>query len=157
MVRRKQARRLGALVHGRYMRTGDTEVTDTGPVAPRSLLDPSEIGLLVRALLEWGGPAHSSDQLARGMGFAGTDDLLEQGRSFRQDLKNDVPIEGVDWARILLATEIVFVSDLMGSGTDWSTTTGLSDEETVKALRGIQRKLGNVLRPYYGQTPVPLR
>lgn len=109
--------------------------------------------MLVRALLEWGGPGHASDELARGMGFSGAEDLLEQGRSFRQALRNDVPIEGVDWARILLATEIVFASDLMGSGTEWSTTTGLTDEETIKALRGIQRKLGGVLRPYYGRTP----
>ena len=128
-------------------------MTDAGPVAPRSLLEPSEIDVLVRALLEWGGPAHASDELARGMGFAGDEDLLERGRSFRQDLRNDVPIEGADWARILLATEIVFASDVMGSGTEWSTTTGLTDEETIKALRGIQRKLGGVLRPYYGRTP----
>ncbi|GHH71087.1 hypothetical protein [Promicromonospora soli] len=131
-------------------------MTDAGSVAPRSLLEPTEIDLLVRALLEWGGPAHASDQLARGMGFDGVDDLLERCRSFRRDLKDDVPIAGADWARILLATEIVFASDLMGSGTDWSTTTGLTDEETVKALRGVQRKLGEVLRPYYGQTP-PVR
>jgi hypothetical protein len=109
--------------------------------------------MLVRGLLEWGGPAHASDELARGMGFAGAEDLLERGRLFRQDLRNDVPIEAVDWARILLAAEIVFASDLMGSGTEWSTTTGLTDEETIKALRGIQRKLAGVLRPHYGRTP----
>lgn len=128
-------------------------MTDSGAVAPRSLLEPSEVELLVRALLEWGGPAHASDELARGMGFAGADGLLEQGRSFRNDLKNDVPIGGADWARILLATEIVFASDVMGSGTEWRTTTGMTDEETIKLLRGIQRKLGGVLRPYYGRTP----
>jgi hypothetical protein len=62
-------------------------------------------------------------------------------------------IAGADWARILLATEIVFASDLMGSGTEWRTTTGMTDEETINLLRGIQRKLGGVLRPYYGRTP----
>jgi hypothetical protein len=128
-------------------------VTDAGPVAPRNLLEPDEIDLLVRALLEWGGPGHASDELARGMGFTGSDDLLERGRSFRRDLESDSPIEGADWARILLATEIVFASDLMGSGTEWRTTTGMTDGETITLLRGIQRKLGEVLRPYYGRTP----
>ncbi|WP_275005050.1 hypothetical protein [Promicromonospora iranensis] len=131
-------------------------MTEARLFAPRDLLEPNEIDMLVRALLEWGGPAHASDELARGMGFAGAEDLLERGRSFRQDLRGNEPIRDVDWARILLATEIVFVSDLMGSGTDWSTTTGLTDDETVKLLRGVQRKLGNVLRPFYGRTPTNL-
>lgn len=128
-------------------------MTDSGPVTPRDLLEQSEVELLVRALLEWGGPAHASDELARGMGFAGTDDLMDKVRAFRQALRDDDPIDGVDWARILLAVEIAFASDLMGSGTEWRTTTGMSDEETVVALRSIQRKLGRVLRPYYGKTP----
>lgn len=135
---------------------GDAGMTEAGLFAPRSLLEPSEIDMLVRALLEWGGPAHVSDELARGMGFAGAEDLLERGRSFRQDLRNNELIRDADWARILLAAEIVFASDLMGSGTDWSTTTGLTDDETVKLLRGVQRKLGNVLRPFYGRTPTNL-
>jgi hypothetical protein len=48
-----------------------------------------------------------------------------------------------DWRRTLLATEIVFISDVVGAGTDWEVTTGLSDEETIKVLRAIQRKVGN--------------
>ena len=128
-------------------------MTDSGPVAPRDLLEQSEVELLVRALLEWGGPAHASDELARGMGFTGTDDLMDRGRAFRQALRSDDPIDGVDWARILLAAEIAFASDLMGSGTEWRTTTGMADDETVAALRSIQRQLGGVLLPYYSKTP----
>ncbi|MFD8782806.1 hypothetical protein [Kitasatospora sp. NPDC059599] len=59
----------------------------------------------------------------------------------------------MDWARILLAAEIVFVSDLVGSGTEWSTTTGFADEATIRMLRSIQRKLGGIVRPYYGTSP----
>ena len=44
-------------------------------------------------------------------------------------------------------------SDLVGSGTDWRTTTGMDDDETIRLLRTIQRKLGPVVRPYYGTTP----
>ena len=47
----------------------------------------------------------------------------------------------VDWARTILATEIVFASNLLGSGCDWSITTGFSDAETLKSLREIQTKV----------------
>jgi hypothetical protein len=50
-----------------------------------------------------------------------------------------------DWRRTLLATEIVFASDVVGAGTDWPVTTGLSDQETVAALRAIQKKIGRAL------------
>jgi hypothetical protein len=33
------------------------------------------------------------------------------------------------------------VSDVLGSGVEWSTTTGLSDALTIRRLRGIQRKV----------------
>ncbi|MFD4538050.1 hypothetical protein ACFWNL_37130 [Kitasatospora sp. NPDC058397] len=121
--------------------------------AARSLLDQGEIELLERALLEWGGPAWCSDRLAAGMGFENVQDLLDQCRRLRAALKDDSPIAPADWARILLAVEIVFVSDLMGTGVEWSTTTGLSDESTIRALRSIQRKLASTVRPYYGKTP----
>jgi hypothetical protein len=42
---------------------------------------------------------------------------------------------------VLLATEISFSSNLIGSGHDWMFTTGLSDEETLSALRRIQKKV----------------
>lgn len=121
--------------------------------AGSGLLAQDEINLLRRALAEWGGPAHCSDQLAVGMGFADQRDLLDQCRRLRSALSDDMPLTQVDWARVLLAAEIVFASDLMGSGIDWSITTGLSDESTIRTLRSIQRKLGGTIRPYYGRTP----
>lgn len=47
----------------------------------------------------------------------------------------------VDWVRTLLATEIVFASDVVGSGLDWPITSGLPDEETMHLLRSVQRKI----------------
>jgi hypothetical protein len=85
------------------------------------------------------------------MGFVDQRDLLAQCRRLRSALSDDMPLTQVDWARVLLATEIVFVSDLMGSGVEWPTTTGLSDESTI---RTIQRNLGRTIRPYYGRSPV---
>ncbi|WP_377273649.1 hypothetical protein [Peterkaempfera sp. SMS 1(5)a] len=71
----------------------------------------------------------------------------------RVALGDDVPLKAVDWARALLATEIVFVSDLAGSGVEWSTTTGLTDEATIRTLRSIQRKLAGTVSSYYGKRP----
>jgi hypothetical protein len=52
------------------------------------------------------------------------------------------PLSPIDWLRTLLATEIVFASDVVGSGIDWSSTTGLTDEHTIQVLRTVQRKIG---------------
>jgi hypothetical protein len=122
-------------------------------VAPSALLAPDEIALLGRSLAEWGGPARCSDQLAVGMGFADMSALLDRSRTLRHALRDDVPLAPADWARTLLAAEIVFVSDLAGSGVEWSTTTGLTDEATIRTLRSIQRKLAKVVRRYYGKHP----
>jgi len=122
-------------------------------VSAGELLAEDEIALLRRALLEWGGPARCSDQLAVGMGFASLQDLLDQCRRLRVALADDVPLTPVDWARTLLATEIVFVSDLAGTGFEWRTTTGFDDEQTIRTLRSIQRKLAKTVRQYYGRVP----
>ena len=47
----------------------------------------------------------------------------------------------IDARRVLLATEIVFASDVIGAGVEWETVTGLSDVDTIRLLRGLQRKL----------------
>ena len=46
-----------------------------------------------------------------------------------------------DWRRVLLAVEVAFVSDVIGSGLDWRFTSGFSDAETIDVVRGLQRKL----------------
>jgi hypothetical protein len=122
-------------------------------VRPSELLTDSEVRLLRRALGEWGGSARCSDQLAFGMGFSDARDLLDQCRILSRALGDDDPIKPVNWARTLLAAEIVFVSDLAGSGVEWQTTTGLSDEATLPILRAIQRKLARTVSAYYGKRP----
>ncbi|MFG2552989.1 hypothetical protein [Streptomyces sp. NPDC048581] len=117
------------------------------------LLTEDEVAWLRRALLEWGGPARCGDELAIGMGFEGMQDLLDQCGRLRSALGNGIPVAPVDWARVLLAAEIVFVSDLAGSGYEWSTTTGFSDESSIRILRAIQRKLARVVRPYFAKRP----
>ncbi|MGC5167633.1 hypothetical protein [Luteimicrobium sp. DT211] len=117
---------------------------------PSSLLDPAEVELLRRALGEWGGPARASDDLARAMGFADASSMLRECDVFEDALREDAPLSSRDWARVLVSTEIVFASDLYGSGTEWQTTTGRDDAETIRALRVVQRKLGSVLSGHYG-------
>jgi hypothetical protein len=50
-------------------------------------------------------------------------------------------IEASGWRQVLLAVEVVFASDVVGSGLDWRITSGISDEESIAILRGLQRKL----------------
>ncbi|GAA2398808.1 hypothetical protein Cme02nite_07620 [Catellatospora methionotrophica] len=104
-------------------------------------LTDAERDLLVRGLGEWGGPAHATGALAVAIGFRGVEDMHEQVRRIGASLHAGQPLSRWDWRRALIATEIVFVSDIFGSGFEWSTTTGLSDEETVRTLRGLQYKL----------------
>ncbi|MEU4888821.1 MULTISPECIES: hypothetical protein [Streptomyces] len=120
-------------------------------MAAHELLTTDELGLLRRGLLEWAGPARCSDELAFGMGFNGMQDMIDQCRRLRAALGDGTPLAAADWARILLATEIVFVSDLAGSGVEWSTTTGFSDASTIRTLRAVQRKLAGAVGPYYGK------
>ena len=105
------------------------------------------------ALGEWLGPARCSDEMAYAMGFADAAGLVEETRRLSRAIKADEPIAPADWARILQSTEVVFVSDLAGSGYEWSATTGWSDEGTVRLLRGLQRQLRKVIKPYYGKRP----
>lgn len=109
-------------------------------------LSDQECYVLQRGLREWGGPAHSTDELARAMGFADVTDLLNKGRHLAAAIKNREPLTGHNWRRTLTATEIAFVSDVYGSGWDWSITSGLSDETTIRLLRAIQRKIAVALR-----------
>ncbi|GAA3334482.1 hypothetical protein HP467_00430 [Curtobacterium albidum] len=53
--------------------------------------------------------------------------------------------------RTLLATELVFVSDVVGSGTDWETTTGIRDADALRLLRSLQRKIVSAPRVLPGE------
>jgi hypothetical protein len=108
-------------------------------------LTDGERVLLDRGLFVWGGPARCTEGLAVAMGFEDVDDLLHRdGQRIRQDLSDRRALSPRDWARALLATEIVFASNVAGAGLDWSSATGLSDEETIALLRALQRKVPSV-------------
>jgi hypothetical protein len=109
-------------------------------------LTEMERSILASGLLEWGGPASPTDDLARVLGFDDVRALYDQGRALAMSLRAGEPLTPADWRRALLATELAFASDVLGSGVDWSTTTGWRDDETIGYLRNIQRKLAPIAR-----------
>lgn len=135
----------------------DSKVTEVGScrggrklgsrTRPSDLLDEDEIYVIRRSLLEWGGPAWCTEEYALAMGFETFERLCSNCVELSRKLESDEPLESVEWARSLLAAEVVFVSTVMGSGLDWRTTTGLSDEWTLKSIRKVQRKLSKIIVP----------
>ena len=118
-------------------------------------LDEDERDLLRCGLVEWGGPARCSEELAIAMGFLRFDDLLAEAKRIWAQLERREPLSRWDWTRALLATEIVFVSNVLGSGTDWPITTGWKDERTITTLRGLQTKIGRARAMTYVGTRPP--
>ncbi|MEN0067351.1 MAG: hypothetical protein AAGA48_34795 [Myxococcota bacterium] len=114
-------------------------------------LDEVERELLQRGLWEWSGPAKPTEELALAMGFDSVAALHAEADRLSILLEADAPMALDDWMRALLATEIVFVSNTVGSGRDWVHTTGWSDAETLEMLRTIQSKLTRHLRPIIGR------
>ena len=104
--------------------------------------------MLDRGLVEWGGPARCTEQMAVALGFDSVADLLEEGYRIADDISNERPLTRRDWTRALLATGVVFASSVLGSGYEWETTTDLDDATTLATLREIQSRLaGVIIRP----------
>lgn len=89
--------------------------------------------VLRQGLLQWGGPAYCTEELAVAMGFASISNLFTDGDRIRTALEDSHPMKHIDWGRALLATEIVFISNAVGAGLDWEIVTGISDSETLKS------------------------
>jgi hypothetical protein len=104
-------------------------------------LDETQRQFLRAALLDWGGPARPTDELAAAMGFRSAETLSSEARELWTRIEGGGALTTDDWRRTLLAVEIVFVSDVVGSGLDWRFTSGMSDEESIRVLRGLQRTL----------------
>ena len=104
-------------------------------------LTKDERTILEWGLIEWGGPASPTDEIARLLGFTDVRTLHEEGRKIADAVRSGEALTPSDWRRALLSTELVFASELVGSGSDWSITVGFSDEKTIRLLRSVQRKL----------------
>lgn len=65
--------------------------------------------ILFRAgVLDWGGPANCTDELAREMGFTTVADLLMEGHRQSEVLKFNGPLSLIDWRRYVVAAETCF-------------------------------------------------
>lgn len=104
-------------------------------------LSEDERSMLRWGLLDWGGPASPTDDLARVMGFESVADLYVQARRIAESVSINEGLSRRDWTRALVATEFVWASDVFGSGLDSIHTWGFSDAEGVAILRSVQRKL----------------
>jgi hypothetical protein len=121
--------------------TGDADLIDVD-------LASSERRLLRYGITEWGGPAHCTEEMAVAIGFVSVRDLFDNRDRLVRAIGGGDPLTSRDWRRVLLSTEVVFASDVVGSGIDWRSTTGLSDEDTIVLLRSVQRKvLSRIARP----------
>lgn len=134
----------------------DARPWDDDPSVPVQFrLSGEERRVLRAGLIEWGGPANCTDELAVAMGFQSLPDLFTEGGRIGDAIIEGRPLSRTDWTRALLATEIVFVSNVMGSGWDWPITTGFDDESTINILRSLQRKIvtGGVVGVTLGTRP----
>jgi hypothetical protein len=104
-------------------------------------LSPDEQQVLIRGVLEWGGSAQPTEEIALAMGFSGIVDLYDRRAYFLDALYESRALSRVDWVRVLLMTEVSFSSNVLGSGRDWTIVTGISDARTIELLRQIQSKI----------------
>lgn len=109
-------------------------------------LDEDEREVLAHGLTEWGGPARCTEALAVAMDFGSIASLFEHVVRLRPLLRTGQPLTARDWRRVLISAEIVFASDVFGSGWDWQSTTGFRDDETIRLLRSLQRKIARAAR-----------
>jgi hypothetical protein len=105
------------------------------------VLDDGERQFLRAALLDWSGPARPTDELAAAMGFSSAESLSGEAWALWGRIEAGETLTTDDWRQVLLAVEIVFVSDVVGSGLDFRITSGIPDEEAIKILRSLQRRL----------------
>lgn len=104
-------------------------------------LTPDEREILASGLNEWEGPALCTEELAVAMGFDGTIGLLSEAGRIGNAIRDSEALSQRDWVRALLATEIAFVSDVVGSGHDWSITVGVADGRSIELIRTAQNKI----------------
>lgn len=73
--------------------------------------------------------------------FAVVDHAVEH---LDESLAGRRPMTPRDWLRVIQATELVFPSDSVGAGVEWSVTR-FTDGETVGLLRSIQEKFASAV------------
>ena len=75
------------------------------------------------------------------MGFAGLQDFFRESERILARVKAGLPLTIRDWSRALFATELIFASDLLGTGSEWTVIQGGDDGDWMWVLRRLQAKL----------------
>jgi hypothetical protein len=126
-------------------------VTHDGEVVSLELSE-DERRMLFYGLIDWGGPASDCPEpLAVALGFENTDDLAIDGRRIADDIYDSRAVSDRDWTRALFAAEIIFASDLLGTGSEWTTIHGGDDAYWLEVLRGLQQKIPGSRRHLGGE------
>ena len=95
----------------------------------------------------WGGPATMTDEIARTLWFPSAVEFDADRDRLMSGIEEGVALTSLDWHRALAATELVFISWVLGAGGDWYIVSGLDEHVTLDRIRSIQAKLAWV-RPW---------
>lgn len=104
-------------------------------------LDDDERLTLIIGLNDWGGPAHPTDAIATLLRYDGVSEMLHDLTRLKETIEGGGPLSRRDWTRALVATEIVFVSDVFGTGREWVVIQGTPDEYWIGLIRRLQEKV----------------
>jgi hypothetical protein len=110
-------------------------------------LTPEEQHFVCSALIQWSSVATGSPLPIKALGIAEDwpqfDELVDR---LRAAITAKEPLSDLDWARALFLAEVSWASNLVAAGLDFALVTSISDEEAVKLLRSIQRKISSRYR-----------
>lgn len=104
-------------------------------------LTADEETLLVFGMLDWDGPANPTDAVARALGFSGVENLLSEGARIAQALRAHQALDVADWTRALASASLIFGSDLLGIGDEWTSIHGHDDQYWLSLLRRLHLKV----------------
>ncbi len=97
--------------------------------------------MLNYGLVDWGGPSHCTDAFATAMGFTGLHGIESEAATIAAAIRAGEPLSVRDWTRALISTEVIFASEVVGTGGGWTSIQGGSDEHWVGVLRRLQHKV----------------
>ncbi len=110
-------------------------------------LTEDERSVLYQGLGQWGGPAKGTEAMAIAIGFSGLSNLYTDGHRIAVDIRGRHPLTIPEWRRAVLATEVMFASEVIGAGLEWHGVTGWDDVTTLRLLRALQLKVLKATAP----------
>jgi hypothetical protein len=106
-------------------------------------LTDDERYLIGWALGHWGGCASDAPLPVRLVGAANWDEFDALTDRLATAVKHGEALTDLDWARALFLTEISFGSDLIGAGVEFEMACRFADQDGLKLLRSLQRKIAS--------------